>query len=196
MARSGDVIENPVTGQRVRFMLTGAETGGRLFRAEAAFPPGGSAGPRHVHPRQREDFEVLSGRAVFTVGGREQSARAGERVEVPAGTAHTFRTAGEEELRLLIELRPAPPSTARFFELYLGLGQEGRMSRRGMPDPLDMALIWPLVSEHVVLPLPPAPVQAAVFRALRPLARLRGRRLPVCRTSGTRSAPDGPTAST
>ena len=114
---------------------------------------------------------MLSGRGVFTVGKWQRVARRGDRVEVPVGTPHSFRNAGDDELRLRIELRPAPPSTERFFELYFGLGQAGRMSRRGLPNPLDMALMWPQVSDHVVLAWPPAPVQDAVFRALAPLAR-------------------------
>jgi hypothetical protein len=49
-----------------------------------------------------------------------------------------------------------------------------------MPGLLDIALIWPLVSDHAVLASPPPAVQNALFRALGPVARLRGRRLPVC----------------
>ena len=176
MAAPGDVLENPATGQWIRFLLTGDQTGGRLFRAELVVPPGGSAGPRHVHPAQREDFEVLSGRAVFTVGGWQQVAGPGERVNAPIGAPHTFRAIGDEELRLRLELRPAPPSTAAFFERYFELGRQGRMNRWGMPGPLDMALLWPLASEHVVLAGPPARAQDALFRALAPLARLLRRR--------------------
>ena len=172
MLRPGDVLENPVTGQSLRVMLTGAETGGRLFRAELVVPPGGSAGPRHLHPSQREDFEVLSGRAVFAVGDWQQVAGPGDRVEVPIGAPHTFRAIGDDPLRLRFELRPAPPSTAVFFERYFELGRQGRMNRWGMPNPLDMALLWPLASEHVVLAGPPARLQGALFRGLGPLARL------------------------
>jgi hypothetical protein len=46
------------------------------------------------------------------------------------------------------------------------------MNRHGMPNPLDMALLWPLASEHVVLAGPPARAQDALFRALAPVARL------------------------
>ena len=172
MISAGDVLDNPVTGQRLRGMLTGAESGGRLFRAELLVPAGGSAGPRHLHPAQREDFEVLSGQGVFAVGDWQQVAGAGDRVEVPIGAPHGFRAIGDEPLRLRFELRPAPPSTAEFFERYFALGQAGRMNRWGMPNPLDMALLWPLASEHVVLAGPPPAAQGTLFRALAPISRL------------------------
>ncbi len=106
------------------------------------------------------------------MGKWRQVAGPGDRVEVPIGAPHTFRAIGDEPLRLRFELRPAPPSTTAFFERYFALGQAGRMNRHGMPNPLDMALLWPLASEHVVLAGPPARAQDALFRALGPLARL------------------------
>lgn len=180
MARSGEVIENPVTGQRMRFLITGAESGGELFRAEGTFPPGGFAGVEHVHPQQHEHFEVLSGRATFVVEGAERVLGAGETIEVPAGTPHTFRNAGDEEMCVSAEFRPAPESTERFYELYFGFAQEGRVNEKAMPGLLDIALIWPLVSDHAVLAKPPVWVQTALFRALGPVARVARRRLPTC----------------
>lgn len=180
MVRSGDVIDNPVTGQRLTFLVTGTESGGELFRAEGAFPPGGFAGVEHVHPHQHEHFEVLAGQATFSVEGAERTLAAGETIEVPAGTRHTFRNGGTEEMRVLFEFRPAPASTERFYELYFAFAQEGRVGADAMPDLLDIAVIWPLVSDHAVLARPPAWVQNLLFRALAPVARATRRRLPTC----------------
>lgn len=106
MARAGDVIENPLTGERVTFLETSRESGGRLLRMEYIFPPGFSI-PEHVHPHQEERWEVLSGTLRGRVGGRERSYAEGERVVGPAGVPHAWRNPGDEELRLLAELRPA-----------------------------------------------------------------------------------------
>jgi hypothetical protein len=59
VAQAGDVIENPVTGQRLTFLATARDTGGEVFRAEGAFPPGGFAGVEHIHPFQDENFEFM-----------------------------------------------------------------------------------------------------------------------------------------
>ena len=127
MARPGDAIENPVTGQRLTFLVTGADSGGELFRAEGAFPAGGFAGVEHLHPHQHERFEVLAGRAAFSIEGVERVFGTGQTVEVPAGTKHTFRNAGDDEMRVVFEFRPAPASTERFYELYFGFAQERRV---------------------------------------------------------------------
>ena len=107
MARAGDVIHNPVIGDRVTFLEVAADTGGERLRFEWVVPPGFSV-PEHVHPRQEERHEVLSGTLWSRVGGRERTLGEGEWVAGPAGVPHAWRNPNrKEELRLLSELRPA-----------------------------------------------------------------------------------------
>lgn len=180
MAHAGEEIHNPVTGQRLRFLATAADTDGELFRAEGIFPPGGFAGVQHVHPHQDEHFEVLAGRAEFRVDGESRVLAAGETIDVPAGTSHTFSNAGDDEMRVTFEFRPGLESTERFYELYFAFAQERRVNAKAMPDLLDIATVWPETSEHAVLARPPARVQHALFRALAPIARIARRRSPTC----------------
>lgn len=139
MADAGDVIENPATGQRLTFLATTSDTSGEIFRAKGAFPPGGFAGVEHIHPRQDEHFEVLAGHAAFQVDGRERVLGAGETIDVPAGTRHTFANAGDDDMRVLFEFRPALDSTERFYELYFAFAQEGRVNAKAMPGHLCSA---------------------------------------------------------
>jgi hypothetical protein len=81
-------------------------------------------------------------------------------------------------MRVVFEFRPAPESTTRSYELYFGFAQEGRVDPKAMPGLLDLATVWSETSEHAVLARPPAWLQNAVLRALRPLARVMGRRAP------------------
>lgn len=180
MANAGDVIYNPTTGQRLRFLATEAETHGDLFRAEGIFPPGAFAGVEHVHPHQDEHFDVVAGRAAFRLDGRERTIEAGHAIDVPAGTPHTFWNAGEDEMRVIFEFRPGLADTARFYEVYFGFAQEGRVNAKGMPALLDVATVWPDTAGHAVLAKPPAWIQHALFRALRPAARIARRRPPAC----------------
>lgn len=189
MANAGDIIHNPMTGQRLLFLATAHDTNGELFRAEGVFPPGGFAGVEHIHPHQHEHFEVLAGLAAFDVDGQRHVLGAGQRIDVPAGTKHTFANAGEEEMRVMAEFRPGLESTDRFYELYFGFAQQGRVNAKGMPGLLDIATVWPLTSEHAVLAKPPAWVQHALFRALAPIARLAGRRSPVCERTRREARP-------
>lgn len=180
MAEAGEQIDNPTTGQRLVFITTARDSHGEVCRAEGIFPPGGFAGVEHIHPHQDEHFEVLAGRAAFHVEGQRQVLGAGETIDVPAGTRHTFANAGQDEMRVLAEFRPGLPNTERFYELYFGFAQQGRVNAKAMPGLLDIAAVWKVTSEHAVLARPPAWMQHALFRILAPLARKLGRQPPTC----------------
>ena len=74
MIRAGDVIENPVTGERIVFLETSAETNGEAVVFECFVKPSGFVAKPHVHPSQTELFEILEGSLVFKLHGRELPA--------------------------------------------------------------------------------------------------------------------------
>ena len=89
MAKAGDVIENPMTGEQITFLKTTRETNGELLRFEYVLPPGFTI-PEHVHPHQEERHEILSGTLRGRVGGQERDYGVGERVVGPAGVPHAW----------------------------------------------------------------------------------------------------------
>jgi quercetin dioxygenase-like cupin family protein len=107
VANAGDTIDNPLTGERITFLQTTRDTDGELLRFEYLIPPGFSI-PEHVHPRQEERHEVLSGALMGRVGGREETFVQGQRVIGPAGVPHAWRNPSDAEgLVMVSELRPA-----------------------------------------------------------------------------------------
>ena len=56
MASRGDVVGNPITGEKVIFLETSEDTNGELLRFEYVLPPRFSI-PEHVHPHQEEHQE-------------------------------------------------------------------------------------------------------------------------------------------
>jgi quercetin dioxygenase-like cupin family protein len=107
MARAGETVENPATGERVTFVRTGADTGGELLELELVWPHEGQRAPEHVHPEMEERYEVLSGSAAFRIAGEERIAGPGEVVTVPPNTAHLAWNPTTEPVRLKVEFRPA-----------------------------------------------------------------------------------------
>jgi len=106
MAKSGDVIEHRAFGVRITFLRTSAETNGELLRVEVVLPPGFSMA-EHVHPRQEERHEVVSGTLRARVGGEERDYGAGEHVIGSAGVAHAWRNPSDrEELHLVSQHTP------------------------------------------------------------------------------------------
>lgn len=137
MARRGDTIENPATGERITFLDVAAETGGDLLRFELSMPPGACVPVAHFHPHQEERFELVAGSARFRVGREVLRAGAGDLVVVPAGVSHRFWNDRAEELRVVVSFRPALRTESFFERLW-----SGKLTRRGLPGMrllLDMA---------------------------------------------------------
>src|SRR5712691_11526547 len=154
MARQGEALENPVTGERIVFRRTTADSGGAVLSFAYFLRAGGSVPLAHVHPRQEERFEILSGMARVRVGWRLRRASAGESVVVPPGTVHRLWNDGEDELRVLVAFRPAL-RTEEGFEQLFGLARDDKLSRRGFPHPLQLALMAREYRDEAQFPLLP-----------------------------------------
>src|SRR3954469_5953268 len=99
MARAGQTVENPATGERVTFVKTSADTGGEILVLELEWPRPGERAPEHVHPHAEERYEVVEGTAAFRIDGKHQTAGPGEVVTVPPGTPHLAWNPTTERVR-------------------------------------------------------------------------------------------------
>jgi quercetin dioxygenase-like cupin family protein len=173
MIRAGDTIENPVTGERLVFRKTSRETGGQAVVIETFVQPNGFVAAAHVHPSQEERFEVLRGSVGFKIGRKKIVAGPGRRITVPAGTPHKFWNAGDDEAHFVCEVRPALQFES-LIETMFGLAADGKTNRRGMPNPLRLAVIANAHFDTVRLPFPPAILQRVALAAGAPLGQLLG----------------------
>jgi quercetin dioxygenase-like cupin family protein len=173
MIRKGDRLENPVTGEVLIFHRTCRETDGESVLVETIVRPGGFVAAAHVHPYQRERFEVLEGALGLRTGDDEFLAGPGDVATVEPGTPHRFWNAGEGDARFLCEIRPALGFES-LIETMFTLAAEGKTNRKGMPNPLRLAVIAKAHFDTVRLPAPPAFVQKAGLVFAAPLGRLLG----------------------
>jgi quercetin dioxygenase-like cupin family protein len=90
-----------------RFMIDGADTGGRLSVVEHTVPPGVLAGPLHYHSREDEYSYVLQGHLGALLGDQEVYAEAGDLIFKPRGQWHTFWNPGDSPTRVLELITPA-----------------------------------------------------------------------------------------
>jgi quercetin dioxygenase-like cupin family protein len=174
MAYAGQVIENPVSGERITFRRTARDTGGELLEFDIELTPDGHVPGMHVHPEQQERFEVLSGRVRFRKGLRRVTAEAGDVVVVEPGTAHRFENAGEGSANMRVQVTPAL-QMERLFETAVSLAEDGRVTSKGMPKPLDLALFVREFKREVRGPGTPGWAQRAALAPLAFVARRRGR---------------------
>jgi mannose-6-phosphate isomerase-like protein (cupin superfamily) len=178
MAKSGDVIEHPVTGERFTFLDTAQDTDGEYVRIEARVSPHGFVAAPHVHPFIEETFEIQAGTWAFVVDGEEKRVGPGERATIPAGTPHAWWNAGDEEGVTIVEFMPALKAD-EFFESFFGLARDGKVSpKTGLPNLLWMALILRHYRDFVHLARPSLFVQRAVFTPLAAVARMLGYWMP------------------
>jgi quercetin dioxygenase-like cupin family protein len=164
-------IFNPWTGQRMTF----TEISPELLVIETVNPATDAREPLHVHPRQVSGGEIRSGSLVFEVDGVERRLGPGESIEIPAGTPHRFWNDGTDDAHAVQFFRPALDSVA-FFETLFALARDGALDAKGMPKPLQLALMVPEFSEEIRPVSPPWPVLRAASMLLGPLARRLGYR--------------------
>jgi quercetin dioxygenase-like cupin family protein len=173
MSKAGDVIENPVTGERVVIRIGTEETGGELLVVDLYVQPGGAVMGEHVHSGIEERFTVLRGQVGFRLSGREAVAALGEKLIAPAGMPHDWWNAGPEEALVRIEIRPAARFEAMILNAF-GLAQEGKVNRKGMPNLLQLAVFAREFDDVIRFTHPPRVVQRVLFGLLAPIARLLG----------------------
>ena len=173
MAYAGQTLDNPVSGERITFRRTAADTNGELLEFDLTLAPDGHVPGAHVHPEQEERFFVHSGRMEFRLGMRRIVAGPGETVVVPAGRVHRFANGGEGTARVRVEVEPAL-DMEQLFETTVELAHEGHVTSKGMPKPMHLALFVDRYKREVRAPFPPAWTVRVLMAPLAALARRRG----------------------
>ena len=167
--RRGETIEAPTMGQRITCLSNTVSTGGELLRFTFwmrghAWPP-----PLHVHPRQEERIEVVSGSVLSISGGVRRVLSPGETISTPPGEPHTVGPAGEDAVEMIVEFRPSL-GFERFAERTFALDRAGHLNAKGRGSPLRLATARPHEAEFF-LPRVPIGLQRVILRALDRLGR-------------------------
>jgi len=189
MTRAGDVIENPVTGERIVFVETAADTGGKRLKIDLQLAPNAHNAASHCHAEQLERIAIVEGELRIVVGDADaQTLRAGDEVLLPAGVSHVWWNESGAPARVMIEYEPAL-NTEEFFQSFFALGRDGRTDAKGAPTFLQLIAM----SRHFEIYDGRAPVwlQRLVGAVLEPLAHARGYRADYV-SSGTRAITAAP----
>lgn len=176
MSGYGDYYENRVTGERAVILRTGLEdeAAPTTSLVHLTVRPGGAVVGEHVHPEVTERFVVVAGTLGVRLDGAESTLTAGQEAAAPAGIAHDWWNAGGDEASVIVELSPPTERFETMIATLFGLANAGRTNAKGLPGPLQLALIGPEFADVLVFTKPPAFVQRAVFGLLGPIARRRG----------------------
>src|ERR687898_1160346 len=129
-----------------------------------------------AHPLSPADVRAQfpAGTMGYRRGDHRGELRAGESVTVAPGLVHDWWNAGTGELRALVTVTP-PGRFAAMIAAVWGLAAVGRTNRKGMPGPVDAALLAEAFGDEIVFERPPRAVQRALALTVAPIARRRGR---------------------
>ena len=106
----------------------GLRRAGRRSRRRPCAPGAGGA------------LQILAGELQFRVGKNTIVAKPGDRVLVPAGTAHKFENIGNETAHFVCEVSPAL-GFEQLIETMFSLAEDGKANKKGMPNPLRLAVV-------------------------------------------------------
>ena len=152
---SGQGRAGALGGLGVRFMITGAQSGGGFTLLEQPLVPRALAAPLHRHSREDEYSFVLTGRIGALLGDEVVFGEPGDLIFKPRGQWHTYWNASDQESRMLEIISPA--GFEGYFDELITLFAGGRpkpevaaavAARYGLE--LDFASIPRLVAEYGV----------------------------------------------
>jgi quercetin dioxygenase-like cupin family protein len=108
MSDSGSAPQSVMLGpNRVTFLISGEQTGGRFSLTEfAAAPPPAPTPPLHRHLDADETLYILEGDFQFVLDGKTTAAPPGAFLFVPKGAWHTVENVGSTMGRMLVLLTP------------------------------------------------------------------------------------------
>lgn len=184
----GEVSENPVTGERATILELPYENPEGRATAELTALVGAGVVGEHFHPALVERFTVLEGELTLKRDGQTSVLREGESAVIDAGVWHDWWNASDRDARARVEITPGERS-AHMIETFYGLARLGHVNSKGMPSPLQLALVGQEFSDVVVFRKPPVALQRAIFGVLGPIARWRGYRATYPQLSRTVLAP-------
>jgi quercetin dioxygenase-like cupin family protein len=173
MAKSGDVIENPLTGERFIVTKSAAETNGELLEGVLVFAPRAAGPMPHVHSIIEERVKVVAGTLKVKIDGEERTLHEGEEAIIKPGSPHALWNDSDEEIRFEVLATPAL-KLETFIETLFGLARDGKTNKKGMPSPLQAAVLIQEYSDEMQLADVPLFAQRLLATLVAPIGRLFG----------------------
>lgn len=175
MAYKGKFISNPVSGQSIHFLQTSKDTAGKLLEMESVFQPNSVEPIPHYHPKQQEDFKIISGAISVRIHGEVKILQSGDTLHIPANTIHSMWNHTTAEALVNWQVRPAL-ETEYLLETGIGLAQDGKVNKHGMPGFLQSILIANRFNNVYRPARPPFVLIKFIYFLLAPTAFLLGYR--------------------
>lgn len=167
-----EVLENPVTGERIEVLEAPSKANGQRFRTRFNLAPRGRIAGAHAHPGASQTFHVEAGALHVRVGSETRVLRAGESAMVPPGVIHDQWNEGDVPAVVIEDSQPAPHALP-FLRALFALARAGETDAAGRPSLLMASAIF---SEYRGAIRPEPRALRMVVGTLAPFAWLLGHR--------------------
>ncbi|MDF2629271.1 MAG: hypothetical protein K0R39_3102 [Symbiobacteriaceae bacterium] len=170
MAKAGDELINPITGDRFVFQKVQED----VCEVDLFMRQTGPYTEAHMHAIQSESFEIIAGHGQWELNGVRHDLHPGDRVDVPAGVSHInpWRV-GEETLHFRQRNTPGLDFDV-YFETSARAAQRGKAMANGNLDQLHQAVILHQTRSKSYLTGTPVWLQKLLFPLLAALGRRKG----------------------
>lgn len=159
-------------GTYVRFTKRTDDPEHEGFEIEMTVPPKARATPKHTHPKQTDEFTVVSGRLEVLFEGRWRELGPGDELVVPPGSVHTYRNRFDEPVVFRNVHNPSG-SFQEYLERMGMLAQQGKLNGIGLV--INMAVLF---SEHTDAMRLHSPLHRVLFGTIATVAKTFGVRVP------------------
>lgn len=167
--RPGDVFSSAYQGDTHK--IVGIDNGRAILETEIY--PHAEGPPAHIHTDFDETFEIVEGTLSFIVDGNKRTLSKGDKVTVPAGTAHKFYNETDARAIVAADHAVMPVVFAGYLSQLYGFMDESDRNQRPPRILLQLSMWYPHFDSTLAEGPPPA-VSKAIFWLLQPAARLLG----------------------
>lgn len=132
----------------VRFLLTGADTGGSIGLFELTVPAAQRlAAPAHSHDHYEETIYGVEGVLTWTVDGKQIDVGPGQALCIPRGAIHRFDNTGAQKATALCAITPAAIGPQYFREA-------AEVIKAAAGEPPDRVKMGEIMRRHGLTPAP------------------------------------------
>jgi mannose-6-phosphate isomerase-like protein (cupin superfamily) len=146
-------MKQPTTKWVLGHMVTPYDTAGNYDLMMAETPPHVPGPPPHLHTSYKEAFLIVEGEMEFMINGELQTVKAGESIDVPPNTLHTFNNRTDKPCKW-INIH-SPKGFRDFFETLGVPADEDNAVERSVSDEIIQQVIQTAADYDMHIPPPP-----------------------------------------
>lgn len=182
MPTTGQILQNPNTGDLYEFLETSKDTNGKRMTLKLTLKTKGELVPNHFHALQEESFEVLAGKLTIWLDGKSQVLSVGEKITLPKNVPHNHFNNEDEPVVLLQSVTPAL-DFEYLMENLIGLTIDGKMPNGKAGLVQELVTLKYLDSKSFLANIPVG-IQKLLMNIVGPIGRLLGYRAIYSKYSG------------